>query len=258
MAAIPSFGYGEGGTSSLSFTTNELGTQQFFPTSEISAMPKITISHRRSVGKDTVVGVEGSLSDESYSAKGKFTTTFLPGVSTTASIERLLQRPGAIRNELDAGWNGEIEAKAGVLSLTAGLKKTDSGDKDIRDVTLSGSVSNHLGTLNPKISLISRGYTGCVERKTGQKGVLTFTTNPDLTLSKASFYTRFTMRKWTGEAPFNSNELGVHLPVAGGRLTVGAVEVNESQKALLEKSTIASISRNNSQIGLKFNFSADF
>ena len=227
-------------------------------TSDISSMPKITLSHKRVVASNTTLGVEGSINDESYSAAGRLLIEVLPGITTTATVERLFQRVGAIRNTLDAGWNGELRAQAGVLSLTASLKKTDSGDKDIRDVTFSGDIQNRFGTFTPKVSLISRGHSGCVERKQGQKGVLTFTTNPNLTKSKASFFTTYTMRKWNEETPFSSSELGVHLNVAGGKLTVAAIEVNESQKALLERSTIASVSHNNSQIGLKFNFSADF
>ncbi|KAJ9471895.1 hypothetical protein DIPPA_18613 [Diplonema papillatum] len=269
MAAIPSYTIGLGraqpvrakAKTRFSVSSNELGAHSFFPSSDVSSMPTLILSHEVPMSGALAKLTATTRLNEEYVSFEAGISKSIGRVTMRMSTERLLQRQATVYKKEDLGWHHTVGLST---ALTANAcveadvcrKTTDSKDKDITDLRLRGALDTAFGSFHPEYVHIARG-----DGKTGKKVSLAFRTAPSLFgASGATVHAGHSFKSWAaeGKAPaFSSSELGVAFPVAAGRLAVGVVHANGEQKDLLLNSALLVLPWRDSTVGLKLAFDSD-
>eukprot|EP01062_Namystynia_karyoxenos_P040505 TRINITY_DN29536_c0_g2_i1.p1 TRINITY_DN29536_c0_g2~~TRINITY_DN29536_c0_g2_i1.p1 ORF type:complete len:316 (+),score=97.69 TRINITY_DN29536_c0_g2_i1:70-948(+) len=259
---------GDGAPCSVfSFATNELGRRSFFPSSDISAAPTLNVRHSRHLGGAgrPKLTAAAALNEEHYSA-GAGLSHRIAGCDLSAFWTRVFQREAEIYDKEDRGWQQEYSirtllARNTAVQLSLLRNATDCRDKDMVDLSLGLEHRSSLGTVSPTATFLSRAAPAGVEseqRKTGRVAQLMLRTHPDLVRPGGpTFYLGHNYRKFDDEPGHHTNEAGVTLPFAAGRLTVGALQCGKEQRELLERTSLASAPLGEGQVGLKVEFEAE-
>ncbi|KAJ9471894.1 hypothetical protein DIPPA_18613 [Diplonema papillatum] len=188
MAAIPSYTIGLGraqpvrakAKTRFSVSSNELGAHSFFPSSDVSSMPTLILSHEVPMSGALAKLTATTRLNEEYVSFEAGISKSIGRVTMRMSTERLLQRQATVYKKEDLGWHHTVGLST---ALTANAcveadvcrKTTDSKDKDITDLRLRGALDTAFGSFHPEYVHIARG-----DGKTGKKVSLAFRTAPSL------------------------------------------------------------------------------